>query len=65
MQVTLDARDLLQSHGIAARVVSMPCAEWFAAQDLAYAMRFCRPASTRVSVLKFPWWCAASAAGRG
>jgi transketolase len=36
VQVALDARDLLQSHGIPARVVSMPSVEWFAAQDLAY-----------------------------
>ena len=36
VQVALDARDMLQSHGIPARVVSMPCVEWFAAQDLAY-----------------------------
>jgi transketolase len=36
VQVALDARDLLQSHGIPARVVSMPCVEWFADQDLAY-----------------------------
>jgi transketolase len=36
VQVALDARDLLQSHGIPGRVVSMPCVGWFAAQDLAY-----------------------------
>jgi transketolase len=36
VQVALDARDLLQSQGIPARIVSMPCVEWFAAQDLAY-----------------------------
>jgi transketolase len=36
VQVALGVRDLLQSHGIPARVVSMPCVGWFAAQDLAY-----------------------------
>ena len=36
VQVALDARDQLQADGIAARVVSMPCVEWFAAQDPAY-----------------------------
>ena len=45
MQVALDARDQPQSHGIPARVVSMPCVEWFAAQDLASRDAFCRPAS--------------------
>ena len=34
--MALDARDQLQADGIAARVVSMPCVEWFAAQDPAY-----------------------------
>jgi transketolase len=36
VQVALDARDQLQADGIPARVVSMPCLEWFAAQDPAY-----------------------------
>jgi transketolase len=36
VQVALDARDQLQTDGIPARVVSMPCLEWFVAQDLAY-----------------------------
>ena len=36
VQVVLDARDQLQADGIPARVVSMPCLEWFAAQDPAY-----------------------------
>jgi transketolase len=36
VQIALDARDLLQRDGIGTRVVSMPCVEWFAAQDAAY-----------------------------
>ena len=36
VQLALDARDQLQADGIAARVVSMPCVEWFAAQDPDY-----------------------------
>jgi transketolase len=36
VQIALDARDQLQAEGIPARVVSMPCIEWFAAQDPAY-----------------------------
>ncbi|MFE2463453.1 transketolase [Streptomyces sp. NPDC059402] len=34
--VALDARTLLQAEGIATRVVSMPCVEWFAEQDEEY-----------------------------
>jgi transketolase len=36
VQVALDARDQLHADAIPARVVSMPCVEWFAAQDPAY-----------------------------
>ena len=36
VQIALDARDLLQAGGVATRVVSMPCVEWFTAQDAAY-----------------------------
>jgi len=34
--LALAARDLLASDGVGARVVSMPCVEWFAEQDGAY-----------------------------
>ncbi len=34
--LALAARDLLAGDGVAARVVSMPCIEWFEAQDAAY-----------------------------
>jgi len=36
VQVALAARELLAAEGVAARVVSMPCVEWFAAQDAEY-----------------------------
>ena len=36
VQIALAARDLLQHEGTAARVVSMPCVEWFAEQDASY-----------------------------
>lgn len=34
--IALDARRILQDGGLATRVVSMPCLEWFHAQDEAY-----------------------------
>ena len=36
VQIALAAREALQQDGIAARVVSMPCVEWFAEQDDSY-----------------------------
>ena len=36
VQIALEARDILAKDGIAARVVSMPCVEWFEAQDSVY-----------------------------
>jgi transketolase len=36
VQVALAARDLLQAAGTPARVVSMPCVEWFTAQETSY-----------------------------
>jgi transketolase len=36
VQIALAAREALQQDGIAARVVSMPCVEWFAEQDASY-----------------------------
>ncbi|PYG02153.1 transketolase [Georgenia satyanarayanai] len=36
VQVALAAREALQADGVATRVVSMPCREWFALQDDAY-----------------------------
>ena len=36
VQIALEARELLAREGVAARVVSMPCVEWFTAQDASY-----------------------------
>jgi transketolase len=36
VQIALGARELLAQEGIAARVVSMPCVEWFTAQEASY-----------------------------
>ncbi|MFC4396413.1 transketolase [Arthrobacter sedimenti] len=36
VQLAVRAREALQAEGIAARVVSMPCVEWFKKQDAAY-----------------------------
>jgi transketolase len=36
VQLAVQAREALQSAGIATRVVSMPCVEWFNKQDAAY-----------------------------
>ncbi|MFJ4920292.1 transketolase [Streptomyces sp. NPDC088725] len=51
VQIALDARDRLAGEGITARVVSMPCREWFAAQSLSYQDEVLPPAvRARVSV---------------
>jgi transketolase len=51
VQVALAARELLEAGGVPTRVVSMPCAEWFAAQDQAYRDSVLVPAVlARVSV---------------
>jgi len=51
VQIALDARAALQRDGIAARVVSMPCLEWFAEQDRAYRDQVLPPkVAARVSV---------------
>src|SRR5690606_10529630 len=36
VQLAVGARDLLAADGIRARVVSMPCREWFDAQETSY-----------------------------
>ena len=36
VSVALDARDSLEADGVATRVVSMPCVEWFEEQDESY-----------------------------
>jgi transketolase len=36
VQIALEAREALQREGTSARVVSMPCVEWFSEQDASY-----------------------------
>ncbi|MHC1560729.1 transketolase [Actinomycetospora sp. C-140] len=49
--LALSAREVLQAEGVPTRVVSMPCVEWFDAQDESYRERILPPAATaRVAV---------------
>jgi transketolase len=51
VHLAVEARDLLAADGIAARVVSMPCREWWDAQDEAYRETVIPPTvKARVSV---------------
>jgi transketolase len=51
VQIALAARDLLQQDGTPARVVSMPCVEWFEEQDAGYREQVLPPGiRARVSV---------------
>ncbi|MFE6036590.1 transketolase [Streptomyces sp. NPDC056452] len=51
VHIALDARDLLTGEGLAVRVVSMPCREWFAEQSPEYQDEVLPPAvRARVSV---------------
>ncbi|MFD6469326.1 transketolase [Streptomyces goshikiensis] len=51
VHLALEARTLLAADGLAARVVSMPCREWFAAQPLQYQDQVLPPTvRARVSV---------------
>jgi transketolase len=51
VQIAMAARDLLQQAGTPARVVSMPCVEWFREQDEGYRHQVLPPAvRARVSV---------------
>jgi transketolase len=49
VSVALGARELLQAEGVATRVVSMPCLEWFDAQPAEYRERVL-PARVRARV---------------
>lgn len=50
VQLAVEARETLQSEGIATRVVSAPCLEWFDAQDEAYRHDVLPKAALRVSI---------------
>jgi transketolase len=51
VSIALEARETLQGEGVPTRVVSMPCREWFDAQDAAYRDEVLPPAvRARVSI---------------
>jgi transketolase len=51
VSIALEARETLQGDGVPTRVVSMPCREWFDAQDAAYREQVLPPAvRARVSI---------------
>jgi transketolase len=49
VQIAMHARELLAAEGISARVVSMPCLEWFRGQDTSYQEEVL-PAAVRARV---------------
>lgn len=49
LQLAVEAREKLRKQGVAARVVSMPCLEWFNKQDSAYREKIL-PAAIRARV---------------
>ncbi|WP_280508656.1 transketolase [Nocardia flavorosea] len=59
LQLAVAARTTLEEQGIGTRVVSMPCVEWFDAQDKAYRDEVLPPAvAARVAVeagIAMPW----------
>ncbi|MGB3168343.1 MAG: transketolase [Rhodococcus sp. (in: high G+C Gram-positive bacteria)] len=60
LQYAVEAREHLEAQGIAARVVSMPCVEWFESQDQNYRDQVIPPTvKARVSVeagIAMPWY---------
>lgn len=67
LQLAVAARTTLEEQGVATRVVSMPCVEWFDAQDKAYRDEVLPPAiAARVIVeagIAMPWHRFAGDAG--
>ncbi|WP_092603835.1 transketolase [Actinopolyspora xinjiangensis] len=60
VQLAVEARKVLEDEGVATRVVSMPCVEWFDAQDEDYRERVL-PSSVRARVaveagIAQPWY---------
>ncbi|HEX5119397.1 MAG TPA: transketolase [Pseudonocardiaceae bacterium] len=68
LQLAVSARDLLQADGVPTRVVSMPCVEWFDAQDEEYRDSVLPPlVRVRVAVeagVAQPWYRWVGDAGR-
>ncbi|WP_032400770.1 transketolase [Rhodococcoides fascians] len=60
LQYAVEAQKLLEAQGVAARVVSMPCVEWFESQDQSYRDQVIPPTvKARVSIeagIAMPWW---------
>jgi transketolase len=60
LQIAVEAREVLEGDGIPTRVVSMPCMDWFSAQDQAYRDSVLPPSvKARVSVeagVAMPWY---------
>lgn len=67
LQLAVEARTTLEAQGIGTRVVSMPCVEWFDAQDKAYRDEVLPPSvAARVTVeagIAMPWHRFAGDAG--
>ena len=67
VHIALTAREMLERDGIATRVVSMPCLEWFAEQDQGYRDEVLPPSvAARVTVeagVGFGWRAIAGNAG--
>jgi transketolase len=67
LQLAVEARKTLQADGVATRVVSMPCVEWFDAQDETYRNQVIPPSvRARVAVeagIAQPWYRFAGDAG--
>ncbi|SFT38381.1 transketolase [Actinopolyspora lacussalsi subsp. righensis] len=60
VQLAVEARGILENEGVPTRVVSMPCVEWFDAQDESYRERVL-PAAVRARVaveagIAQPWY---------
>ncbi|WP_092627685.1 transketolase [Actinopolyspora mzabensis] len=60
VQLAVEARGILESEGVPTRVVSMPCVEWFDAQDESYRERVL-PSAVRARVaveagIAQPWY---------
>ncbi|GAA1831206.1 transketolase [Pseudonocardia ailaonensis] len=68
VQLAVAARETLEADGIPTRVVSMPCVEWFDAQDASYKDSVLPPSvKARVSVeagIAMPWYRFLGDAGR-
>ena len=60
VQIAVAAREALQAEGIGTRIVSVPCLDWFEAQDSAYTESVLPSSVTaRVSIeagIAQPWW---------